>query len=69
MNGLEFLERRRSENLHPHIPVVLVTTEDSAEDEGRGRAAGAWEYLPQAFTPGPTQPSWWSGPRARGVRT
>jgi CheY-like chemotaxis protein len=51
MNGLEFLARRRSEQLHLHVPIVLVTTEDSPEDEGRGRAAGAWEYLRKPFTP------------------
>lgn len=51
MNGLEFLNRRRSEALHPQIPIVLVTTEDSPEDEKRGREAGAWEYLPKPFTP------------------
>ena len=51
MNGLEFLERRRAESLHPHIPVVLVTTEGTAEDEARGRAAGAWEYLRKPFQP------------------
>ena len=51
MNGLEFLERRRAEQLHPHIPIVMVTTEGSAEDEARGRAAGAWEYLRKPFTP------------------
>jgi CheY-like chemotaxis protein len=51
MNGLEFLTRRRTENLHLHIPVVLVTTEDSPDDEARGRAAGAWHYLKKPFTP------------------
>jgi CheY-like chemotaxis protein len=51
MNGLEVLERRRAEGLHPHIPIVLVTTEGSAEDEERGRAAGAWEYLRKPFQP------------------
>jgi two-component system chemotaxis response regulator CheY len=51
MNGLEVLERRRAESLHPHIPVVLVTTEGTAEDEARGRAAGAWEYLRKPFQP------------------
>src|SRR5215207_11025981 len=40
MNGLEFLERRRAEGLHPDVPVVLVTTESTPEDEERGRAAG-----------------------------
>jgi two-component system chemotaxis response regulator CheY len=51
MNGLEVLERRRAEGLHPHIPIVLVTTEGSAEDEARGRSAGAWEYLRKPFQP------------------
>ena len=51
MNGLELLERRRSEKLHPHIPIVLVTTESSPEDEARGRAAGAWDYLRKPFQP------------------
>jgi two-component system, chemotaxis family, chemotaxis protein CheY len=51
MNGLELLERRRSEKLHPHIPIVLVTTESSSEDEARGRAAGAWDYLRKPFQP------------------
>ncbi len=51
MNGLELLERRRADKLHPHIPVVLVTTEGTPEDEARGRAAGAWEYLRKPFKP------------------
>lgn len=51
MNGLEFLERRRAENLHPQIPIVLVTTEGTPEDEARGRAAGAWDYLRKPFQP------------------
>jgi len=51
MNGLEVLERRRAEGLHPHVPIVLVTTECSAEDEARGRSAGAWDYLRKPFEP------------------
>jgi len=51
MNGLEVLERRRAEALHPHIPIVLVTTEGSVEAARRGRAAGAWEYLRKPFQP------------------
>jgi two-component system chemotaxis response regulator CheY len=51
MDGLEFLRRRRAEKLHPHVPVVLVTTEGTADDEGRGRAAGAWDYLRKPFQP------------------
>jgi two-component system chemotaxis response regulator CheY len=51
MNGLEVLERRRAEKLHLHVPIVLVTTEGTAEDEARGRAAGAWDYLRKPFQP------------------
>lgn len=51
MNGLEVLERRRAEALHLHVPIVLVTTEGSPEDEARGRSAGAWEYLRKPFQP------------------
>lgn len=51
MNGLELLERRRTEKLHLHVPVVLVTTEGTPEDEARGREAGAWEYLRKPFKP------------------
>ena len=51
MNGLEVLERRRAEQLHPHIPIVLVTTEGTPEDEARGRSAGAWDYLRKPFQP------------------
>jgi two-component system chemotaxis response regulator CheY len=51
MNGLEFLERRRAEKLHPHVPIVLVTTEGTPEDEARGRTAGAWDYLRKPFKP------------------
>ena len=51
MNGLEFLERRRADKLHLDVPVVLVTTESTPDDEARGRAAGAWEYLRKPFQP------------------
>jgi two-component system, chemotaxis family, chemotaxis protein CheY len=51
MNGLEFLERRRADKLHLAVPVVLVTTEGTPEEEARGRAAGAWDYLRKPFQP------------------
>lgn len=51
MNGLEFLHRRRAESMHLQIPVVLVTTESTAEDEARGLEAGAWGYLTKPFAP------------------
>ncbi len=51
MNGLELLARRAAEGLHPHVPIVLVTTESAQDDEARGRAAGAWDYLRKPFQP------------------
>ena len=51
MNGLEVLDRLRAEQLHLHIPIVLVTTEGTAEDEARGWSAGAWDYLRKPFQP------------------
>src|ERR671918_638146 len=51
MNGLELLQRREAERLHPHVPIVLVTTESSEDDEQRGRASGAWDYLRKPFQP------------------
>ena len=55
MNGLEVLERRQAEQLHLHVPVALVTTEGSEEDETRGRAVGAWDYLRKPFQPSDIQ--------------
>ena len=51
MNGLEFLAQRRADGMQLHVPVVMVTTEDSPDDERRGREAGAWEYLRKPFQP------------------
>ena len=51
MNGLELLERRRAEKVQLHVPIVLVTTESTPDDEARGRAAGAWDYLRKPFQP------------------
>jgi two-component system chemotaxis response regulator CheY len=51
MNGLEVLARRSAERLHPQVPIVLVTTESTEEDEARARSAGAWDYLRKPFQP------------------
>jgi CheY-like chemotaxis protein len=55
MNGLELLARRQQERLHPNIPIALVTTESSEEDEARGREVGAWDYLRKPFQPSDIQ--------------
>jgi two-component system, chemotaxis family, chemotaxis protein CheY len=51
MNGLEVLARRAAERLHPQVPIVLVTTESTEEDEARARSSGAWDYLRKPFQP------------------
>jgi len=55
LNGLEVLARRAAERLHPHVPIVLVTTDSSEDDEARGRAVGAWDYLRKPFQPSDIQ--------------
>jgi CheY-like chemotaxis protein len=55
MNGLEVLARRQAERLHPHVPIALVTTESSEDDEARGHAVGAWDYLRKPFQPSDIQ--------------
>ena len=51
MNGLEVLARRAAERLHPQVPIVLVTTESTEDDEAQARSAGAWDYLRKPFQP------------------
>ena len=41
----------KADGMQLHVPVVMVTTEDSPDDERRGREAGAWEYLRKPFQP------------------
>ena len=51
MDGLQFLEQRRIENLAPDAPVFMITTESSAPLVLRAIAAGANGYICKPFTP------------------
>jgi len=51
MDGLQFLEQRRAENLAPGIPVFMITTESGAPLVLRAIAAGARGYICKPFTP------------------
>ena len=52
MNGLEVLERRRAEGLHPHVPDRPRDHRRHARTTRRAAArAGAWEYLRKPFQP------------------
>ncbi len=51
MNGLEFLDRVKSERLYSDIPVIIVSTEGKEEDTIRGLEAGASGYVKKPFHP------------------
>ena len=51
MDGLQFLEQRRAEELAPGVPIFMITTESSAPLVLRAIAAGARGYICKPFTP------------------
>ena len=50
MDGLQFLEARRQENLAQGVPVVMITTEGNETFVLRAIAAGAQGYICKPFT-------------------
>lgn len=50
MDGLQFLEARRDQQLAPGVPVVMITTEGSEPFVLRAIAAGAQGYICKPFT-------------------
>jgi two-component system chemotaxis response regulator CheY len=50
MDGLQFLESRRQENLAQDVPVVMITTEGNEAFVLRAIAAGAQGYICKPFT-------------------
>ena len=51
MDGLELLKAMREQNLAAGVPVVMVTTESSAEHVREAVAVGASGYIRKPFTP------------------
>jgi len=49
VTGLEFCRTIRSLPQFQHLPVVMVTSQDSPFDRVKGRLAGATEYLTKPF--------------------
>ena len=58
MNGLEFLERRRSDKLHPQVPVVLVTTEGTTDDEAPRPGRRRLGIISESRSSQPTSSGW-----------
>ena len=50
MNGLEFLQKIKSDEAYADIPVVMLTTEGQEEDKERAYALGASKYIIKPFT-------------------
>ncbi len=50
MDGLQFLEARKQENLAQGVPVVMITTEGNEAFVMRAIAAGAQGYICKPFT-------------------
>jgi two-component system chemotaxis response regulator CheY len=50
MDGLQFLEARKQENLAQGVPVVMITTEGNETFVLRAIAAGAQGYICKPFT-------------------
>ena len=50
MDGLEFLNQIKSQNLAPGVPVVMITTESSEAHVKQAISAGARGYIRKPFT-------------------
>lgn len=51
MNGLQFMEKTKKENIHRHIPIIVISTEGREEDTLRALKLGAWGYIVKPFKP------------------
>jgi two-component system, chemotaxis family, chemotaxis protein CheY len=51
MNGLEFLEKVKSNDLYASIPVIMLTTEGQEEDQDKAMDLGATAYIVKPFKP------------------
>lgn len=49
INGLEFCRTLRQLPQFQHLPVIMVTSQDSPFDRVKGQLAGATEYLTKPF--------------------
>ncbi len=51
MNGLEFLEKRLTNDNIASIPVIMLTTEGQDEDRDKALSLGATAYIVKPFKP------------------
>ena len=51
MNGLEFLEKIKLNDVYASIPVIMLTTEGQEEDQDKALDLGATAYIVKPFKP------------------
>ncbi len=51
MNGIQFMEKLKQENIYRQIPIIVVSTEGKEEDTLRALKLGAWGYIVKPFKP------------------
>ena len=49
MDGLQVLERLKSDPVTRSITVIMVTAKGQSQDEIKARFAGAWDYITKPF--------------------
>ena len=49
MNGLQFMEKIKAENLYKHIPIIVISTEGKEDDTLRALKLGASGYVVKPF--------------------
>ena len=51
MNGLQFMEKIKNENIYKHIPIIVISTEGKEDDTLRALQLGATGYVVKPFKP------------------
>ena len=51
MNGLQFMEKIKNENIYKDIPIIVISTEGKEEDTLRALQLGATGYVVKPFKP------------------
>jgi two-component system chemotaxis response regulator CheY len=51
INGLELVSFLKNHPIYKSIPIMVISTESTAEDRSRAAALGAEEYLSKPFEP------------------
>jgi two-component system chemotaxis response regulator CheY len=51
MNGIQFMEKIKKENICQDIPIIVISTEGMEEDTLRALKLGAWGYVVKPFKP------------------